>query len=1434
MAIAGVLTAPQAMAQAVAVGSNFEPELFPPQGWTLLDRDNDGHGWIRFSGSEIYISQFSGKANAVSFGKDHLTYSSLGAQDNWMITPPIHVTNSKFVLSFNYCAQDLDSSENLEVLISETDTNPESFTSFYTETVDNGYDDDPVNNSLQRSLSAYEGKTIYIAFRHTTSGSNSYALSLDNIYITNNMGPKKPTGFTAAANAENPMEANLAWTTPAQAADGSALEAVTINVYRDDVKIATVQGVPGQEQSYTDATASAGEHIYMLTASNDQGETQPTSAKKIFLGYDIAEPVKDPIAMFADGKITLTWGAPAKGANKGVIDIDALVYRITRVIDGTPTVVAENVAELRWTDESPVAGKSNIYAIQAVNESGASAIADYTAAWATPSDANDFSVAATAMKENTQTRLPADITSQYSIAQTMYFPEDLNFSKGDIKEIIYKIYRGTDTEIALPVEIYMHETEAADLSNGWDTGFTADNKVFSGTITLNQGPRDYDIVLDTPFNYQGGNLVVTMVKTDKPNANYSDRFYSKDMGGVVRSYTGSVYNPVDITSLPSFSTWSEKKVSEAPSTRFVIDVRGVASLSGKVTVQGTDRPVADAKISVAGYQIETVTDENGEYRIPYVPVDAASFTVTRAGFADYNQALALQEGVPAVVNVALTENANYTLAGAISCSDTKLPAEGAVVKLSGYDNIQTVANADGSWTLSPVYSNEDYTLTIEYPLYDEYEQAVNISADSNVGSIVLPRAPIAPFALEAVPAADGSSVLLSWEGPLDRDAVAAWSNMSKEVGNNSFGGDKYYSPEDFNVAHYFPASVLAERKLVGTVVNQVKVFLKATQGQFIAKVWEGDRTNHTELGAQAAPEGSVTADGGWVTITFDTPVEIRAGKDYMIGLQCLNASEYPVGTNSKYNSGYDNIKWDEAGLIYGNAYDAWRIDAHFAIPGTNLPVSANASAPACEYNVFRIDGNGEMTRVTAAPVRDTNCSDSGWASLLSGTYTYAVTAQYRDNASVPAFSGKLVRSNDYDVAVTEIISPVKQTEMQTSAQVKVKVANFGEKPVSDVPVAVTLNGEEVARSVISQTILKGESVEFVVGNIDLAEGVHDIVAFTDYEGDQVAQNNACHLLLSNMANISLFGYRWNAYGNAGFMSIESNNPESSVLLTESTPNDALITAGEFIGDTFYGYTATWYGAPKEFVKIKHGVWTLERAFENQDYYVMDLTYDYAGKKLYAITPDGEDMRIAVVDPESGDLTVNATLDRHIMTIAADSEGALYGIDGQGNFCTIDPATGATAVVGSTGIDGNVQYLQSMAFDHNTKRLFWVQQGSHSDGTLREINPATGVSKPLGEVLYLAAEPSEIVGLHTLYDPNNVGVATATANVLSVRPAGNGRLLVETPADAEIEIWDTAGRTVATATAKAGRSILDLGLSQGVYLLRAAAAGNTISTKLLVK
>lgn len=158
-----------AYGQTYVVNEGFEGETFPPDGWTTIDNDGDGHCWTVAGKGKATLS---GEKIAISYTVNPENGSHYGAQDNYLVTPKISVTNAAFKLSFKYCAEDDETVEKLQVLVSETGTSAADFTKVVKDiTVDNGYDGVTLQ-STELSLTEYAGKEIYIA------------LTQDNVIVT--------------------------------------------------------------------------------------------------------------------------------------------------------------------------------------------------------------------------------------------------------------------------------------------------------------------------------------------------------------------------------------------------------------------------------------------------------------------------------------------------------------------------------------------------------------------------------------------------------------------------------------------------------------------------------------------------------------------------------------------------------------------------------------------------------------------------------------------------------------------------------------------------------------------------------------------------------------------------------------------------------------------------------------------------------------------------------------------------------------------------------------------------------------------------------------------------------------------------------------------------------------------------------------------------
>lgn len=1435
------LSAPtNGFAQSVTFGEDFEGADFPPSGWSLIDNDGDGSNWVGFSGSASVATQVKGsKKLAMSFLRNPADYSAYPAQDNWLVTPPITVSNNAHVLEFVYAAQDINSTEPFEVLVSEGGTAVDDFKTFYTENVDNGYMDDVEIYTFSRALSDYAGKTIRIAFRHKASG--SYGLSVDNVYVYNKLGPAKPSGFKAVPGAEGALSATLSWTNPSKTANGAELTGLAIIIYRDNEPVATISdATPGEASTWTDTSVSAGTHSYAISAKNAEGETTLVKASAIYIGDDVPAPVKDLVAIADGGHAILSWTAPTTGANKGFISIDKLTYNVSRSIDGETAVVATGVKGTSYVDETIPAGKMCVYSVTAVSSGGESVVDGLTSAIVYDDTLADMPVASTTVRNNSLERLPIDVNSKYSVTQSIYTPADLAFVQGDITRLVYKTFRGMDSDLTFPVRIYMAPTELTDLTAGFGD-MSAAKEVYKGEITFRYGTCDLEIVLTEPYSYQGGNLLVTFIKDGAPQGSYSDRFLSAEIAGEARSFKKSVYDPVDITSLPTPGSY-DKAVAQLPSTRFIISPKNMGALSGKVTDAGTGRPISGAFVSVPAYDgMSMITVSDGSYAFPHVPVAADVLSVVAAGYEDVNTAITIADGKATVKDIAMKQLANYSLSGTVVAGDTRKPAAGAVVSLSGYEDISVTADSEGRWKFDAVYSGKDYTLSVKYPLYGVYTATVNNVSESAVAldEIVLDRALIAPYGVDAKVASDGGSVALTWLDPLSRDGLTGWKSVGDVSVVDSESGD--YSSTNYNVGHYFSKDLIASKKMAGLSVGALKVYIKATAGTYVAKVWKGTRDDNEVVAQQEIPAESVTATGSWVTVVFDNPAEIKAGNDYIVGLQCINASKYPVGTAKKSpeTGGNNMLKWsDEGGYIY-DGYSPWCIMADCVVPGTEVAIAENPDAPKCSYNVYRSvnDGAG-WEKLTSAPVSELAFNDEGWASLVSGTYRYAVSAVYLGGESAKAYSESISRSKDIDAGVVAFVSPVKSTDIRSSVTVTVTVTNFGEKPVSGFPVSVKIGEGAPVSKTFEGTLAKGESADVTVCDMDMPEGVHEFIAYTSVEGDETPANDACTQLIPNIKNVELLGYRWSAYGNAGFMKVQSNDPESASFLCEVTPNDALVIAGECVDGKFYGYTATWYGASRQFVEIDPVTWTVQRAIDNTDDYILDMAYDYSTSTMYALRPDGDaaNVQLVKVNTEDGTTELVGAVGFIVRTLACDLTGKLYAISDDGKLYSLDSATAAPSLIGATGV-GSAKYLQSMAFDHNTGRLFWAHTSDAVNGAIHEIDSATGKATVLGTAMFDKIDEAELVGLYTPYKHGSSALSEvdAASGALSLKADLQGNVTVDAPSAAVLTLYNAAGSVVATYNVGSGRTVLGLGVAPGVYLLSAAPSDSApVTLKVAVR
>lgn len=228
--------------------------------------------------------------------------------------------------------------------------------------------------------SAYNSK-LYKATTGTvtvsTAGNYYFGIYLNSLAYQGNCGfqkfvinkiapvPAHVSNLTATVGEAGAMSVTLSWTNPSTYSNGSALEKFTgLKVYRGTTEIADLQGVIGEERSFTDnAVPSAGTYTYSVLAYNVDGSApgDAPSVTTAWVGPDTPNAVSNLAAAVNGDAVTLTFDAPTASVHGGYVDYTQLAYRITR----NAVVLEETFAGTTYNDNVTSFGNYT-YTVQAV------------------------------------------------------------------------------------------------------------------------------------------------------------------------------------------------------------------------------------------------------------------------------------------------------------------------------------------------------------------------------------------------------------------------------------------------------------------------------------------------------------------------------------------------------------------------------------------------------------------------------------------------------------------------------------------------------------------------------------------------------------------------------------------------------------------------------------------------------------------------------------------------------------------------------------------------------------------------------------------------------------------------------------------------------------------------------------------------------------
>ncbi|MFA8300900.1 MAG: choice-of-anchor J domain-containing protein [Hyphomicrobiales bacterium] len=329
----------------------------------------------------------------------------------------------------------------------------------------------------------------------------------------------------------------------------------------------------------------------------------------------------------------------------------------------------------------------------------------------------------------------------------------------------------------------------------------------------------------------------------------------------------------------------------------------------------------------------------------------------------------------------------------------------------------------------------------------------------------------------------------------------------------------------------------------------------------------------------------------------------------------------------------------------------------------------------------------------------------------------------------------VVKPLDYDLSVLEFTSPNPIIANNTPFICKAKIRNWGSKSII-FNAKMKINDDDYEKSF---EINPSEIIDIAFDPIDLAIGEYTFNFEIETIGDAeitFTRPESKFSVAEGVKNKAM-AYVIDPYENKtepGPISLDPFTPQTHDFLEKRSENGTRPLAGAMINHLWYccyeyspasiGKAGNTVPTSWEIIDTKNGN-TLYCGKSNLTFY--DLSYDYTSKTLYGITYN----ELFKIDPLNNDIKSVGEINNNInmAAFAIDINGNAYAICQDKKLYKVNLDTFIVEEIGDTGIP-SVAYIQSMAFDHDSGRLFWCAGGKHGFNTYI-VDITTGKASLIG-------------------------------------------------------------------------------------------------------
>ncbi|HPY97331.1 MAG TPA: carboxypeptidase regulatory-like domain-containing protein, partial [Candidatus Cloacimonadota bacterium] len=372
---------------------------------------------------------------------------------------------------------------------------------------------------------------------------------------------------------------------------------------------------------------------------------------------------------------------------------------------------------------------------------------------------------------------PVNFFYKSSLTQTIYLADEIGIG-GAITSFKYFMNSAGNVPNNSPIKVWMANTSLTTFASG--TSWIPSSEfqlVYDGGVTFPQGQIEVTIPLQSPFAYGGDNLVV-MVQRPLDIEYYST---TNTFIYTAANETRTLYYYTDSATADPVSPPSGYTIANVPNISLTISTSGLATLQGNVTFNNA--PISNVKVQVDGTARYAMTNNQGNYSLPYLTPGTVSITASKTLLNDVHiPDIVLVAEETTVQDIQMTMMSLISLSGQVVDGETGNPIAGANVKIAASETSETTTDANGGFVFPMIYSGQTYAITISKNGYTVYRSNIQVGTTN----LVLPA-----IELESVP-----------------------DYIEFLVGNPASTGGAYYYPANF----YYKSS-LAQMLYMADEIN---------------------------------------------------------------------------------------------------------------------------------------------------------------------------------------------------------------------------------------------------------------------------------------------------------------------------------------------------------------------------------------------------------------------------------------------------------------------------------------------------------------------------------------------------------------------------------------------------------------------------------------